>query len=67
MDHVNHLLITSQNFDRSLRFYRNTPGWSVERMWLAEEGRSALLHSINGMTVVLSEREIDPTEVDRRN
>ena len=57
-DRFHHLFIQPADFDASLKFYRDTLGWSVTEQWGDErEGRGAIL-SGGGVKVVIAERHV---------
>ena len=67
IDRFHHLFIRPADFDASLKFYRDTLGWSVTEEWGTKgEGRGAIL-SGGGVKVVIAERHPgDPANgVDR--
>ena len=56
IDRFHHLFIRPADFDASMKFYRDTLGWSVTEEWGGNgEGRGAIL-SGGGVKVVIAER-----------
>ena len=56
-DRFHHLFIRPADFDASLKFYRDTLGWSVTEEWGdAKKGRGVAL-SGGGVKLVLAERQ----------
>jgi predicted enzyme related to lactoylglutathione lyase len=52
----NHLFISPADWDRSVKFYRDVLGWSIEHDWGDQKaGRGVSLRSQGGMQVVLVE------------
>jgi catechol 2,3-dioxygenase-like lactoylglutathione lyase family enzyme len=60
-DRFHHLFIRPADFEASLKFYRDTLGWSVTEEWGdAQKGRGVAL-SGGGVKLVLSERQEAPS------
>jgi len=56
MDAFDHLFIQPADFDRSLAFYGETLGWTVQTAWGGEGApRGAVLTSGGGVSLVLAE------------
>jgi len=55
IDRFHHIFVRAANFERSMKFYRETLGWSVTREWGGNgKGRGAIL-SGGGIKIVVSE------------
>lgn len=55
-DRFDHLVITPENFEASLAFYRDVLGWSVTQTWGGNGHVRGSLLSGGGMKVMLTER-----------
>ena len=58
-DRFHHLFIKPSDFEASLRFYRDTLGWSVTETWGGTGKERGAILSGGGVRVVLAERSAE--------
>ncbi len=56
IDRFDYLLIAPQNFDASLRFYRDVMKWDIVNEWKSKDGARSVVLSGGGIEVLLVER-----------